>query len=353
MSKKVLGICFSERRNGNSAILLNEIMKPVKAKDYEVEQVNIGEFNIKQCIGCFKCNNTTFSCILKDDLEKIFEKIDSADAIAITSPCYILTAPSQIKALMDRIAIKTLDRIENNAPRRPGVALSVAGATHTWYSMQRALPSLFLQLNNCDVIEQKVYGGIALKGDILNYPEVLKKANLIGEKLISALEGKNLYDPVAHYDEDYLIYPICKGDLFQLQLNGQISCGICDAILQKKDHYYEAVNFGKFTKEEVQKHSRHVGENIQRAMEFAEETTHRLKLYEADKTIIDEKPISERKHKSGKIIWEQEAEDTIKSVVPKAFQGFVKTAVEKKAAAQGYLVITKEIFLAIKKASGN
>ncbi len=126
--------------------------------------MNFGEFDIKQCVGCFKCNNATFSCILKDDLEKILEKIDSAAAIAIATPCYILTAPSQIKALMDRMAARALDRIENNALRRPGVALSVAGATHTWYSLQRALPSLFLQLNNCDVIEQKTFGGIALMG---------------------------------------------------------------------------------------------------------------------------------------------------------------------------------------------
>jgi len=356
MPKKVLGICFSEVRNGNSAILLNEIMKPIKVKGYEVEQVNIGEFDIKQCIGCFKCNNATFSCILKDDLEKILEKIDSAAAIAITAPCYILTAPSQIKALMDRTAARALDRIENDAPRRPGVALSVAGATHTWYSMQRALPSLFLQLNNCNVIEQKTYGGIALKGDILNHPEVLKEANHIGEKLVSALEGKKIYDPVAHYEEDYLICPICKGDLFQLQSNGQMNCGICGADLQKKgliNHHYEAVSAGKFTKEGAQEHTHYVGGRILIGMDLAEETARRLKLYETDGTVIDEKPVSEQKHEVGKVIWEQEADDIFKSVVPKAFQGFVRTAVEKKATAQGYSIITKDIFLAIKKTSGS
>lgn len=317
MSKKVLGICFSEVRNGNSA---------------------------------------TFSCILKDDLEKMLEKVDSADAMAITAPFYVLAAPSQIKALMDRTAARALDRIENDAPRRPGVALSVAGATHSWYSMQRALPSLFLQLNNCDVIEQKIYGGIALKGDILNHPEVLKEAKLIGEKLVSALGGKIFYNPVAEYEEGYLICPVCRGDLFQLQSNGQMSCGICGAGLQKKgliNHHYEAASTGKFTKEGAREHTRYVGGRILAGMDLSEETARRLEFYEADGTIIDEKPVSEQKHEVGKIIWEQEAGDTFKSVVPKAFQGFVRTAVEKKAAEQGYSVITKDIFLAIKKASGN
>lgn len=180
----------------------------------------------------------------------------------------------------------------------------------------------------------------------------MKEANLIGEKLVSALEGKNLYDPIAHYEDNYLICPVCKGDLFQLQSNGQMSCGICGAGLQKKgliSHYYEAVSTGKFTKEGAQEHTRYVGGRILTGMDLAEETARRLKLYEADGTIINEKPLSEQKHEVGKIIWEQEAEDTFKSVVPKAFQGFVRMAVEKKAATQGYSVITKEFSLQSKK----
>lgn len=358
MPKKILGICFSEVRSGNSAILLKEIVRPIQAKGYDVELINIGDYDINQCIGCFKCNNATFSCILKDDLEKILVKIDTADAIAITAPCYILTAPSQIKALMDRSAARALDRIENDKPRRPGVALSVAGATHTWYSLQRALPSLFLQLNNCDVIHQKVYGGIALKGDILNHPEVLKEANAIGNNLMEALEGRVFYNPVAEYDENYLICPVCKGDLFQIEANGHVSCGICGTNLQKKgivNSHYEAISLGKFTKEGAEEHTHYVGDRILIGMDLAEETNRRRKLYEADGTILPKKPIQMQSIATSlqKVTWTQDGEEAFKAVVPKAFQGFVKTAVEKKALEKGYPAITREIFLEIKKASGN
>ncbi len=358
MSKKVLGICFSEVRSGNSAILLKEIARPIKEKGYDVELINIGQYNLKKCTGCFKCNNATFSCVLKDDLEKVLEKIDAANAIAITAPCYILAAPSQLKALMDRSAARALDRIENGESRRPGVALSVAGATHTWYSLQKVLPSLFLQVNNCDVIEQKVYGGIALKGDILNHPDVLKEANRIGEKLIEALEGKNFYNPIAEYAENYLICPVCKGDVFQIQNNGHISCGICGADIQKKGiirSHYEAKSLGKFTQEGARDHSHYVGGRILSGMDLAEETKRRLKLYQADGTIIPSKPI-QRINESPpqhKVSWSQDGEDAFKAAVPKAFQSFVKIAIEKKAAERGDSVITKEIFLEIKKSSGH
>jgi len=356
MSKTVLGICFSEVRNGNSAILLNELMKPAKEAGLSVEQINIGEWNLHPCIGCFKCNNATFSCILKDDLEKLLAKIDSADAIAVTAPSYICAAPSQMKALMDRSAARALDQIETGGKRRIGVALSVAGATHTWYSMQRALPSLFLRLNHCDVIAQKVYGGIALKGDILNHPEVLSEARNIGSQLVSALQGRVSDQVPAVYEDHCLICPVCKADLFQLSPTGQISCGICGATLRKKGLLhprYEAITFGKFTKEGAQEHTHYVGGRIMQGMDLAEETARRLRLYEADGRILETKPERTETEQVGKTVWEQEADDTFREAVPRAFQSFVRAAVEKKAAAQGHSVMTKELFLAIKKASGN
>lgn len=356
MSKKVLGICFSEVRNGNSAILLNELLRPAKESGLEVEQVNIGEFEIKQCMGCFRCNNATFSCVLKDDLEKILAKLDEADAIAISSPCYISAAPAQIKALMDRCAARALDQIENGGKHRLGVAVSVAGATNTWYSLQRVLPSLFLKLFHCDIVEQKVYGGIALKGDVLNHPEVLQDARRIGEELVSALNGSSIKRTTPVYEDGSLICPSCRGDVFQIHKSARITCAVCGATLQKKGLFqtrYSVAGAGKFTKQGALEHTAYVGGRIMQGMALAEETTRRLRLYEADGTILDSRPELPSGDPAATVVWDAEAEETFQKVVPKAFQRFVHAAVEKKAAALGHDIITKEVFLAIKKASGN
>jgi multimeric flavodoxin WrbA len=356
MSKKVLGICFSEVRNGNSAILLNELLRPAKESGLEVEQVNIGEFEIKQCVGCFRCNNATFSCVLKDDLEKVLAKLDEADAIVISSPCYITAAPAQIKALMDRCAARALDQIENESKHRLGVAVSVAGATNTWYSLQRVFPSLFLKLFHCDLVAQKVYGGIALKGDVLNHPEVLQDAMRIGEELVSALNDTNIQRKTPLYEDGSLICPSCRADVFLVHTRAKITCAVCGATLQKEGLFqtrYSVVNGGKFTKEGAQEHTAYVGGRIMQGMAFAEETTRRLRLYEADGTILESKPELPPSDPSATVVWDTEAEDVFRKVVPRAFQRFVHAAVEKKAAALGHSIITKEVFLAIKKASGN
>ena len=42
----------------------------------EVEQVNLYKKDIKPCCGCFSCwSRTPGSCVLKDDMQDIYEKI--------------------------------------------------------------------------------------------------------------------------------------------------------------------------------------------------------------------------------------------------------------------------------------
>ncbi len=48
-----------------------------------------------------------------------------------------------------------------------------------------------------------------------------------------------------------------------------------------------------------------------------------------------------------------DALESFNKMVPKAFQGFVKKAIEKKAKTKGKKVITKDVFFQIKKESGN
>ncbi|MGD8447727.1 MAG: flavodoxin family protein [Bacillota bacterium] len=126
VKKKVLGVCVSNRKNGNSSIILNELLRPAKAAGHEIEILNLGALKILPCKGCFACSSS-FKCILKDDLELIKAQIETADAIALASPCYYLSAPSPLKAIMDRLASWAINKTANNTPKKYGVAVSVAG----------------------------------------------------------------------------------------------------------------------------------------------------------------------------------------------------------------------------------
>lgn len=49
-------------------------------KGTEVEQIDLYKKEIKPCLGCFSCwSKTPGECIIKDDMQEIYEKIKASD----------------------------------------------------------------------------------------------------------------------------------------------------------------------------------------------------------------------------------------------------------------------------------
>lgn len=98
---KVLGITCSPRKAGNTEILVQEALAGAKETGAEVELLRISDMNIAPCDGCETCHQTG-ECRIKDDMQKIYKKILTADGIILGSPVYFWSVSSQAKALMDR-----------------------------------------------------------------------------------------------------------------------------------------------------------------------------------------------------------------------------------------------------------
>ena len=102
MSKNVLILSGSPRKNGNSDLLCNEFMRGAKESGNQVEKIFLGDKKIGYCKGCYYCTNTGGICAIKDDMAEILEKIHSADVIVMASPVYFYSIDAQMKALIDR-----------------------------------------------------------------------------------------------------------------------------------------------------------------------------------------------------------------------------------------------------------
>lgn len=71
--------------------------------DTEVEQVDIYKSDIKPCLGCFSCwSKTPGECVIKDDMQEIYKKIEASDVIIESFPLYFFGMPSGVKAMTDR-----------------------------------------------------------------------------------------------------------------------------------------------------------------------------------------------------------------------------------------------------------
>lgn len=101
MSKKVLIISTSPRRNGNSARLAEEFRKGTAEAGNEVDFISLHDKTISFCKGCFACLET-HRCVIHDDADIIREKMLHADVIVFATPIYYYEMSGQMKTMLDR-----------------------------------------------------------------------------------------------------------------------------------------------------------------------------------------------------------------------------------------------------------
>ena len=101
MSKKVLIISTSLRKNGNSDLLAQAFAKGASEAGNSVETVSLADKQIAFCRGCFACQKTG-SCVIKDDAIAITEKIADAEVVVWATPIYYYEMTGQMKTMIDR-----------------------------------------------------------------------------------------------------------------------------------------------------------------------------------------------------------------------------------------------------------
>jgi multimeric flavodoxin WrbA len=98
---QILGIMCSPRKGGNTEILMKEALASADQAGAQTEMVSVVGKNIAPCDGCSGCRKTS-ACLIKDDMQDIYQKMEAADGIIIGSPVYFGSVSAQGKAVMDR-----------------------------------------------------------------------------------------------------------------------------------------------------------------------------------------------------------------------------------------------------------
>ena len=101
MSKKILILSGSPRKNGNSDLLCDEFMKGAAEAGHRAEKIRVADRNIGFCRGCYACRHSGV-CAIKDDMAEILQKIIDADVLVLASPVYFYSVDAQLKVVIDR-----------------------------------------------------------------------------------------------------------------------------------------------------------------------------------------------------------------------------------------------------------
>lgn len=103
MSKKIVVVTGSPRKNGNSFAMTDAFIQAAQAKGHTVTRFDAAMMKIGGCRACETCYKTGKACSFDDDFNTIAPAILEADAVVFTMPVYWYSIPAQIKGVIDRV----------------------------------------------------------------------------------------------------------------------------------------------------------------------------------------------------------------------------------------------------------
>lgn len=103
MSKKIVVITGSPRRNGNSFAMTEAFIKAAEAKGHTVVRFDAAMKHVDGCRACETCFKNGKACSFDDDFNTVAPAILEADAVVFTMPVYWYSIPAQIKGVIDKL----------------------------------------------------------------------------------------------------------------------------------------------------------------------------------------------------------------------------------------------------------
>lgn len=103
MGKNVLVITGSPRREGNSALMAQALVKGAESAGHSVSVFHAAEKQIGGCRACDACWSGETACVFQDGFTELEPLLEAADVVVYASPLYWFGLSAQIKPAIDRL----------------------------------------------------------------------------------------------------------------------------------------------------------------------------------------------------------------------------------------------------------
>jgi multimeric flavodoxin WrbA len=190
---KVVGISGSPRREGNTEILLKEVLRGAEEAGAETRLFILSGMNISPCRHCDGCL-AEGECVMRDDMWLIYPEIESLDALVLASPIFFYGVTAQAKAMIDRCQAfwnrKYILKRRIATEKRKGVFISVGGTKFPdLFEHAKATVKNFFLTIDVAYWAELLFPGVDRKGEIREHPTALKDACLLGRRLVEEEGG--------------------------------------------------------------------------------------------------------------------------------------------------------------------
>jgi multimeric flavodoxin WrbA len=187
---RVLGIAGSPRRDGNTDLLLREVMRGVASRGGEIKTLFLRDLNIAPCEHCDVCLETG-RCKIMDDMQMVYEEVSRADRLVLASPLHFLGLSAQTKTMVDRFQALWAQKYRICKPAlakkrtRKGLFVSVgARKTSNLFAPALATVKALFAVLDIKYAGDLLFEGVDEKGAILNNLVAMGQAFIAGQQII-------------------------------------------------------------------------------------------------------------------------------------------------------------------------
>jgi len=189
---KVVAFNGSARKDGNTAILIQRVLRTLEQEGIETELIQLAGQQIRGCSACGVCGKVkNRQCKIVDDNVNLYiEKMAQSDGIILGSPTYFSMMTPEMKALIDRAGFVARANFEM-FKRKVGaavVAVRRAGGIPTFDAINH-----FFLINQMIVPGSSYWNiGIGLnKGDVEKDEEGIETMDYLGINMAWLLKKIN------------------------------------------------------------------------------------------------------------------------------------------------------------------
>lgn len=181
---KITAFLGSPRAGGNTDILTERVLEGAREAGWETETVALRKLTIRECTGCEKCWTKGTPCVQTDDMGALYDTIAASDILLFATPVYWYAPTAIMKAFIDRL-------VPFNRPDGRPLTKGKGAILVTAYEEEGAVaaePLIRMFEMSFDYLELRlldklVADGVGPKGAVLQKPEVLELARMVGRRL--------------------------------------------------------------------------------------------------------------------------------------------------------------------------
>jgi len=191
---KVLGICGSPRKKGNSDLLLDRTLTGARASGADSEKIYLNEMLFRPCQEeeYYAVNSEGLS-VVADDMQKVYKQVHECDVFILASPIFFGSLSAQTKAMIDRFQCVWVSRNllhkQIFTQKKAGAFISVeASLRQDFFRNARSIVKNFFALINVRYSGELLCPGVERRGDVRKIPGLMERAFELGRDLCSAGE---------------------------------------------------------------------------------------------------------------------------------------------------------------------